>query len=164
MKRHDSMRGWFAYTLHEEMGKDKRIFILTGGLGFSMLDPLRDDYPERFVNTEAAEQTLMDIACGLAIEGKIPFVYSITPFLIYRPFECLRTYVNHENLNVKLVGSGRDADYHIDGWSHNASDVKQVLDTLPNIKQLWPEKKEDIPDMVRLMVDSINPMFISLRR
>src|SRR5260221_5103862 len=95
---------------------------------------------------------MVGIACGLALEGKIPFVYSITPFLLYRPFELLRTYVDHEHIPIKLIGSGRDTDYKHDGYSHDATDVLTIINTLPNIVQYWPEDKETVADNVEMMV------------
>lgn len=158
------MKKEFAEMLYKAMQEDDRIVILTGDLGYGMWDKIRNMFPERFINCGASEYAMAGIACGLALEGKIPFVYSITPFLIYRTFEILRTYVNHENIPVKLVGSGRDKDYSHDGFSHDATDVKGILDKLENIEQLWPEKVEEIPYMVGKMIGDNKPYFISLKR
>ncbi|MDO8657799.1 MAG: hypothetical protein Q7K55_03600, partial [Candidatus Levybacteria bacterium] len=109
--RHDSMRGWFAYDLYNHMAKNENIWIITGDLGYKLFDYIRRDFPERFINTGAAEQAMIGIAIGLALDGKIPFVYSITTFLLYRPFETIRNYINYEKIPVKLIGSGRNKDY-----------------------------------------------------
>lgn len=164
MNRHESMRGWFAYELHKQMTVNDKVWLLVGDLGYKVFDSIRKDYPNRFINTGAAEQTLLDLAVGLAQDGKIPFVYSITPFLLYRPFETIRTYIDHEEINVKLCGSGRDTDYAHDGFSHDASDVPTILGTLSNIDTFWPQEKEEIPDMVAGMVRTVGPQFISLKR
>lgn len=161
---HPSQRGYFAGALYDQMVKNDKIFLLVGDLGYGVFDKHFKDFPTRCINTGAAEQALMDIAVGLAYDGKIPFVYSITPFLIYRPFETIRTYIDHEKLNVKLVGAGRDTDYHVDGFSHDASDVKEILGTLKNITQYYPETKEEVPDIVEHMLSTELPSFISLRR
>lgn len=158
------MRPEFFEALYKAMQDDERIVVLTGDLGYGGLDKIRNMFPERFINCGAAEFTMVGIACGLALEGKIPFVYSITPFLVYRAFEMLRTYVEHENIPIKLCGGGRDNDYEHDGYSHNATDAKKVLDTLPNIQQLWPEKTEEIYYMVGKMIGDKRPYFISLKR
>lgn len=158
------MRRTFADELLKRMQKNKDIFLLVGDLGFKMWDSHFAAFSDRCVNTGAAEQALMDIACGLALDGKIPFVYSITPFLIYRPFETLRTYINHEKIPVKLVGSGRNRDYKHDGISHWADDVGLFLNPLSNIKQFWPKDKEEIPDILDKMLSNQLPSFISLRR
>ena len=158
------MRKTFAQELYKQMQVNDRIILLTGDLGFGMWDMIRDDFPNRFYNVGASEQSLLDISVGLALEGKIPFAYSITPFLIYRGFETLRTYIDHEKINVKLIGSGRDADYHIDGFSHDATDVKQFLDPLKNIEQYWPIDKKYIPALVDAIVNEDKPCFVSLKR
>ena len=158
------MRRVFADELLKHMDKDERIVLLTGDLGYKMFDEIREKYPNRFLNCGAAEQAMLDIAIGLTYGGKIPFCYSITPFLIYRPFEALRTYINHEKIPVKLVGSGRDKDYEHGGISHHAHDVKGFLDQFENIKQYWPMAKGAVPKMLRKMLADEGPSFISLRR
>lgn len=158
------MRPTFFVELHKQMGLNENIFALTGDLGYGGFDKIMEDFPDRFINVGAAEQSMLDIAVGLAYDGKIPFCYSIPPFLIYRPFETIRTYINHENLNVKLVGSGRDKDYAHDGYSHNAEDIPEILLTMKNIKQMYPQSADTIPNLVEEMVNNNGPYFISLKR
>lgn len=158
------MRRVFADELLKHMQKNQNIFLLVGDLGYKVWDSHFAAFPNRCINTGASEQAMLDIACGLALDGKIPFVYSITPFLIYRPFETLRTYINYERIPVRLVGSGRNRDYSHDGISHWADDVSLFLDRLPNLKQYWPMSKGVIPKMLRKMIKNNEPSFISLRR
>lgn len=157
------MRQEFWKQLFEAMKDNPDIWCLVGDLGFGGADKIRDDFPDRFLNCGASEQGMLDIAVGLALSGKIPFVYTITPFF-YRGFETLRTYINHEMINVKLCGSGRDADYEHDGFSHNASDVKTVLASLPNIMTFFPDDKSEIPTILDLMIKTPLPVFLSLKR
>lgn len=157
------MRKTFAQSLLEEAKKNPKIVLLTGDLGYGMWDEFKNTLPDQFVNTGAAEQALLDIACGLALEGMIPFVYTITPFYL-RALETLRTYINHENIIVHMVGSGRDKDYAHDGFSHDASDIKEFLDPLKNIVQYFPQEKEEISVLVTKIITSTNPTFISLKR
>lgn len=158
------MRRTFASELHKQMTLNQNIVLVTADLGYGMWDRIRDEYPKRFYNVGASEQAGADICVGMAQDNKIPFFYSITPFLLYRPFETLRTYIDHENVNVKLCGSGRDADYAHDGYSHDATDAKVILDTLPNIGQIWPQDKEEIPLTIKEMVAHDGPQFLSLKR
>lgn len=162
--RHDSMRGWFAAELHDAMAKDVRIWLLTADLGFGMWDTARDNFPERFVNVGASECCMIGAGVGLALSGKIPFCYSISTFLLYRPFEWHRNYLQHEGIPVRLVGSGLDNDYKHDGITHHAYDTKAVLALFPRIKTYFPATKEEVPDMLRAMIDTDEPSFICLRR
>jgi transketolase len=163
-ERHESMRGYFAYYLHEQMRNNPDIFCLTGDLGFAMLDKVKRDYPERFINVGAAEQSLIGLSVGLALQGKIPVVYSITPFLLYRPFETIRNYVDHEQLPVILVGGGRDRDYGHDGFSHWSEEDRDVMKLFENIEAYWPENKEEIKDLLDYAVESKLPININLKR
>lgn len=158
------MRKTFFEELYKLMTINQDVYAITGDLGYIGFDNIRDHYPKRFINVGAAEQTMLDIAVGLAQDGKIPFVYSITPFLLYRGFETLRTYIDHEGVNVKLCGSGRDDDYSHDGYSHDATDAKTIISTLSNIDQIWPEQKEEIPLIIKEMSEHNGPQFLSLKR
>jgi len=75
--------------MNEEMGKDKSVFMLFAGLGYPRYDEFKVKYPDRTINCEASEQTALDIACGLALENRKPFVYTITPFF-WRGAETIR--------------------------------------------------------------------------
>lgn len=158
------MRREFARVLLEEAKKNKDIILLTGDLGYGLWDKFRDELPEQFYNVGASEQTLADIAVGLAYSGDIPVCYSITTFLLYRPFETWRTYANHENLNIKLIGGGRNDDYKHDGISHDSTDASVILNTMPNIQQFWPQKEEEIESITKRILTNGKPSFISLRR
>jgi transketolase len=163
-KLHPSQRGWFSFELYKAMVKDPTIWLICIDLGYSIYDFHFEDFPDRCINTGAAETAAMDIAVGLALSGKKPFVYSITPFLIYRPFETIRLYLNHEKIGVRMVGSGRDQDYKHDGISHDASDVYGYLALLDNIRKFYPKWKDEIPKIVNYMAANNKPQFISLRR
>ncbi len=112
------MRRAFVSYLESRIKQDPSILLITADLGYGMFDSIKEKYPNNFINCGASEQLMIGLCVGAAYEGKKPIAYSITPFLIYRPFELLRNYVNKEKLNIKLVGSGRDKDYSHDGFSH----------------------------------------------
>lgn len=162
--KHDSMRGHFAAALHEEMAHNENIILITADLGWGMWNDIQADFPNRFLNVGAAEQVMLGIGIGLALENKIPFCYSITPFLLYRPFEWIRNYVNHEQVPVRLVGSGLDYDYEHDGITHHADDARKALDLWPKIIKYFPEDKRVMPAVLRHMIDFNLPSFLCLRR
>lgn len=164
MKPHESQRGYFSYYLEKEMEKDSNIWVLTGDLGYGMWDSIKENYPDRFINCGAAEQAMLDIAVGLALTGKTVIAYSITPFLLARAYETIRLYIDHEEIPVKLIGSGRDKDYAHDGFSHDASDALGIIANFPNLVEYWPNTKEEMSWLVPNMLNNGKPTFVSLSR
>lgn len=134
------MRKQFSEMLHSEMSLNENIVLLTADLGYGLWDKIKIDYPDRFFDVGSSEQLMLGSACGMALENKIPICYSITPFLLYRPFEWIRNYLSHEKINVKLAGGGRDRDYGYLGSSHWAEEDEIVLKQLKNIRIYKPEK------------------------
>jgi len=150
--------------LFNSMAENEHIVVLTADLGFGLLDRIRDSYPDRFHNVGAAEQLMIGAAVGLAESGKIPVCYSMSSFLLYRPFEMLRNYVNHENVPVKLIGSGRDQDYSHDGISHWAHDDMLVLNALPNIEPYRPVDIRELEESWPNFIFSDRPSYLNLTR
>lgn len=161
---HPSMRAHFAYAIYKKMAKNKKIWVIVNDLGYKMWDKVRADFPYRFINVGAAEQSMIGIAVGLALSGKIPIVYSITTFLLYRPFEAVRNYINYEKIPVKLIGGGRDKDYLHDGFSHWAEEDKEILSIFKNIEAVWPKNNEIIPKVVDEMIKKNKPWYVNLKR
>lgn len=159
---HSSQRGWFAGILYDLMKEDKDIWLLTGDLGFKMFDKIKEDFPDRFINCGASETAMVGIAVGLALENRKPFVYTITSFFL-RAAETISLYLDHENVPVRLCGAGRDDDYKDDGFSHYGMEAQKFINSA-GIMEFYPESKEDVPEMVKKMVNLDNPSFISLRR
>jgi len=158
------MRYKFAEALENEMSKNENIFFITADLGYKIFDNIIKQYPTRAMTIGASEQLMLGMAVGLADSGKIPIVYSITPFLLYRPFEILRNYLDNEKCNVKLVGSGRDNDYSHDGFTHYAGDDRKILSTLHSIECFWPTDKEEISSIISNMVNTAKPQYLNLKR
>jgi len=146
------------------MAENKNIVVLTADLGFGLLDRIRDTYLDRFWNVGAAEQLMIGAGIGLAEAGKIPVCYSMSSFLLYRPFELLRNYVNYENIPVKLIGSGRDKDYSHDGVSHWAHDDTEILRALPNIDPHWPKDIPELEECWPNFILSNTPAYLNLTR
>lgn len=157
------MRRLLTASLIEEIEKNKKIWVLTGDLGYSVLEPVQIEFPYRFINCGSAEQGMLDIAVGLALKGQIPFCYSITTFLLYRPFETIRNYIDHEKIPVKLVGIGRDREYGKLGFSHWSEDAKDTLKLFKNIKSYFP-KREELPELISQAVADPSPYFISISK
>lgn len=136
------MKAQFFDTVLELMEQNKDVFFISAGLGWPRTDELAEKFPDRYIQTEASEQSACDLAVGLSYSGKVPIVYTITPFY-WRAAETLRTYFGHEKLPVVLVGVGRDEDYSAhDGYSHDAKDDRKLMEAA-GIEMLWrPENTE----------------------
>lgn len=158
------MRRAFFKLLHNKMQENSNIWAVTCDLGYGGFDKIRDTMPDRFINVGASEQAGMDMAIGLALSGKIPFIYSITPFLLYRPFESIRTYIDHEKIPVILIASGRDNDYAHDGFSHDATDDKLFMEQFNNITIRHPMDIDDMQYEVNEAIVSRKPYYINLKR
>lgn len=164
MNRHESQRGYFAHSLYQWMKDDKTVWLICPDLGYAMWDTHFAEFPDRCINVGASEQSALGLAVGLAQEKQKPFVYSITPFLLSRGHEWIRNYIDHEQAPVRMVGSGRDLDYAHDGWTHHATDARDILIPFREIETYFPRDKIEIPDMVHDMVIRDKPCFISLKR
>ena len=159
---HQSMRGYFAGCLYNEMVINPDIYLLTGDLGFGMMDKIRDDFPTRFINCGASEQAMLGVAVGLTLKGKRVFVYTITSFFL-RAAETISLYLMHEKIPVQLVGGGRNDDYKHDGQSHNGYHAQMFL-RVPSVQNFYPLDKSEIKVMVENMAYTGQPSFISLCR
>jgi transketolase len=158
------MRKECAMLLLNSMVENPSIRVITADLGFGILDQIRNAFPDRFYNVGAAEQLMIGAAIGMANEGLKPVCYSMSSFILYRPFEFLRNYVNHEKIPVKLIGSGRDYDYSHDGISHWAHDDEAVLQSLPNIGIYKPGSIADLENVWDRFINSSEPEYLNLTR
>ncbi len=112
------MRKEFIETLVEIAKKDKRIVFLTADLGYTVVEPFAQEFPERFFNVGVAEQNMVGLATGLAEAGFIPFVYSIVNFAAIRPYEFIRNGPILHQLPVRIVGVGGGFEYGPAGITH----------------------------------------------
>ncbi len=158
-------RKHFADLLLIEMRANPNIVVYTADLGFVMFDEIRAEFPDRFVNMGAAEQLMVGAAVGAALCGKLPICYSITPFIAYRPAEWIRNYLDHEQVNVKLVGAGYGGDYAHDGFSHHIWNLEPTMSCYPNLSLYTPSREPDdlIADFAAFMTDP-KPGLMVLRK
>lgn len=154
------MKSTVGKLLAESMS-DSRLRLLTADLGYRMFDEAWKT--GRCINVGASEQTMIGIAVGMTYSGLVPICYSITPFLLYRPFEWIRNYLDYEKAPVKLIGSGRDDDYKNLGFSHWSFEQKDVMSLFPNIRVFYPESSEDLKDLWDEFLDG-GPAYLNIRR
>lgn len=158
------MRKLFADLLYKKMKQDELVYLVVADLGYGIFNKIKEDFPDRFINTGAAEQCAIGLSVGLALSGKIPLVYSITPFLLFRATETIRNYINHEKINVKLISSGRGNDYKHDGYSHYAGDDKPLIELFKTILPRWPEDDNELVECFNEMFATDRPYYLNLKR
>lgn len=132
------MRTAFIKTLCEMAQQDSRIWLLCGDLGYSVLEDFSTNFPERFVNVGVAEQNMTGLAAGLALSGKIVFIYSIVNFPVMRCFEQIRNDVCYHNLNVNIITVGGGLTYGSLGYTHHGMEDLAVMRVLPNMTVIAP--------------------------
>src|SRR5580704_8141872 len=127
------MRDDFVAELAELAATDERVVLLTGDLGYMVLDVFSSRFPERFFNVGVAEQNMVGIATGLAEAGYVPFVYSIATFATMRPYEFVRNGPVLHNLPVRVVGVGGGFDYGHNGITHFALEDYALMRAQPGM-------------------------------
>ena len=132
------MRNAFLNTLVQQAEKDQNIFLITNDLGFSVLEPFEEKFPDRYLNIGVAEANMIGVAAGLALSGKKVFVYSIVPFITMRCFEQIRNDICSANLSVVLVGVGGGLSYGTAGLTHHSLNDIAIMRTLSNMTVLCP--------------------------
>jgi transketolase len=128
------MRRQFGKTIVQLAEKDNNIVLITADVKQEM-DEFIDKYPNRFFNFGLTEQSTISIAAGMAIEGLRPVVYSLTPFLIERPFEQIKIDIDEQNLPVMLIGN---ADYPTHGPTHRPLNAEGLVGLLKNTAGYFP--------------------------
>ncbi len=133
------MRNKFADAVFEIGSKDEKICALVADISpaGSMLK-FRESFPDRFINTGVAEQSMIGIAAGLALRGMRPVCYTIATFSLYRPFEMIRVDLCYQNLPVTIIGMGAGVIYSTLGGTHHSMEDISIATSLPNMTVLAP--------------------------
>jgi transketolase len=156
------MRAEFAREMISLADEYQNIVFLTGDLGYMALEKVRARLGERFINAGVAEQNMVSVAAGLAREGFVPWLYSIAPFAVLRPYEQIRNDVCLHNLPVKIVGNGGGYGYGIMGATHHALEDLGAMRILPNMKVYVPLFAKDVGEAVRTMMIDPSPNYLRL--
>jgi len=132
------MRDRFVQRLCQMADNDPRIMLITGDLGFGVLDDFRRRFPGQFINAGVAEQNMTGIATGLALEGYIVYTYSIANFVFMRCLEQIRNDAAYHDANVNVVSVGGGFSYGALGISHHATEDLAIMRSLPGVTVVSP--------------------------
>jgi transketolase len=156
------MRTAFINQLIEEASKNDQIFLLVGDLGFSVVEPFAEKFPDRYLNVGIAEQNMAGMAAGLAMEGYCVYMYSIGNFPTLRCMEQIRYDICYHNLNVKIVAVGGGYAYGPLGASHHATEELGMLRTLPNMVVCAPGDPEEARAVTTFSANYKGPCYLRL--
>ena len=154
------MRRSFGKIITELADRDEKIYVIVGDIGYRVFDEFRQKHPDRFINIGICEQSMIGVSAGMALEGLNPWVYTITPFLIERPFEQVKLDIDQQNVNVKLVGY---SDYPTLGPTHTELNGKKLMQLFKNITSYFPKNGDETQKVTYQAYEKKGPAFISLK-
>jgi transketolase len=137
------MRNAMMKALFELANNNKDVVLITGDLGFGLFEDFSEKFPSQFVNIGIAEQNMIGVSTGLALEGKIVFVYSIGNFPTLRCLEQIRNDACYHNLNINIICMGAGFSYGALGMSHHATEDIAIMRSLPGTTVISPSTEDE---------------------
>ena len=132
------MRKQFARTAHEILNINEQAVVLLGDIGvFGFTEAMRD-HPDRVLNIGILEQSTISMAAGLSIDGMIPIVHTIAPFMVERALEQIKIDFGYQRLRGNLVSVGGSFDYAALGCTHHCPGDVSTLLSVPNVEIVVP--------------------------
>lgn len=158
------MRDTFVQTLLEEARRDPNVVLITGDLGFGVLEKFESALPNQYINAGVAEQAMLGLAAGMASTGKRIFVYSIGNFSTVRALEQIRNDVCYMNNPVVIVSVGAGYSYGSQGYTHHALEDIAVMRALPGMNVVIPADPFETVELTRYLVKDRKPGYLRLGR
>lgn len=156
------MRDAFIDELVKLARKHPHIALVVGDLGFSVIEPFAEEFPDRFINAGVAEQNMTGLAAGMASEGYHVFTYSIANFPTFRCAEQIRNDVDYHNLAVTVVAVGGGVAYGALGYSHHAVQDYALIRTMPNMLIAAPGDPLEVRGCMRYLIENPGPSYLRL--
>lgn len=156
------MRTAFINQLIDDAAANDKLFLLVGDLGYSVVEPFAERFPDRYLNVGIAEQNMAGIAAGLAMAGYCVYIYSIGNFPTLRCMEQIRYDICYHNLNVKIVAVGGGYAYGSLGASHHATEEIGMLRTIPNMVVCAPGDPNEAKAVTTFCSNHTGPCYIRL--
>ena len=156
------MRNMFINELVAHAKLNPSIALIVGDLGYSVIEPFADSFPDRFVNAGVAEQNMAGLAAGMASEGYHVFIYSIANFPTFRCAEQIRNDIDYQNLPVTVVAVGGGLAYGALGYSHHAIQDYAMLRTFPNMLIAAPGDPLEVKACMQYLIKYPQPSYLRL--
>ena len=158
------MRQTCLNMVYELAKADERIFFIGSDLGVGVLDQFKNEMPERFFMEGVSEASIIGMATGLALEGKIAYVNTIATFITRRCYEQILLDACLHNVKVRLIGNGGGMVYAPLGPTHLATEDLAILRAAPNMTILAPADADEMRRLMPLTVDHEGPIYIRLAK
>ncbi len=158
------MRNTFIDNLINHARKRENLVLIVGDLGYSVVEPFAEEFPDRFINVGVAEQNMTGIAAGLASEGYHVFTYSIANFPLFRCAEQLRNDVDYHNLPVTVVSVGGGLAYGNLGYSHHAIQDFSLVRSMPNMLIAAPGDPLEMEACVDYLINNAQPSYLRINK
>ncbi|MEP7354606.1 MAG: transketolase C-terminal domain-containing protein [Acidobacteriota bacterium] len=156
------MRDAFIARFEQLAASNPRVLLITGDLGFGVLDNFAKRFPGQYLNAGVAEQNMTGLAAGLALDGRIVVTYSIGNFPTLRCLEQIRNDAAYHNANVKIVAVGGGFSYGALGVSHHATEDLAILRAIPGITVLAPGCLWEAEEATAAMLDNKGVCYLRL--
>jgi transketolase len=156
------MRNAFIEELVTLAEAHDHIALIVGDLGYNVIEPFADRFPDRFVNAGVAEQNMTGLAAGMASEGYHVFTYSIANFPTFRCAEQIRNDVAYHRLPVTVVAVGGGVSYGALGYSHHAVQDYALMRAMPNMIIAAPGDPLETRACLRWLVANPGPSYLRL--
>ena len=156
------MRQAFVSQLLEAAKKDPDIVLITGDLGYGVLDEFAQTLPYQFINAGVAEQTMASMAGGLASLNKKVFIYSIGNFSALRCLEQIRNDICSMNNFVTVVSVGAGFSYGPQGYTHYAIEDISVMRSISNMNVYCPSDSYEVSVVLSKILDEKRPSYLRL--
>ena len=159
-----SMRDVFLEGICERMVGNENIFFLCADFGAPSLDKIREEYKDRFLNVGIAEQNLINVSTGIALEGGVVYAYALAPFITMRAYEQIRTNLSITSqikpVNVNLIGVGAGLSYNMSGPTHHCLEDICLMRLLPNLMVFSPSDWKLVEKFVDYSINIKAPKYI----
>lgn len=156
------MRDNFVRQLSELARNDPGVFLMTADLGFKVLDGFAEEFPNQYLNVGIAEQNMIGLATGMAMDGRTVFCYSIGNFSTLRCLEQIRNDACYHEANVKVVAVGGGFSYGPLGISHHATEDLAIMRALPNITIAVPGDQWEAREVTKALAATPGTCYLRL--
>ncbi len=158
-------RDGFGKELVEIGKKDNKVVMVSADLeDATRAEYFKNEFPDRFFTVGIAEQDMVGMAAGLALQGFTVFINSFAVFMTNRAYDMLRLDVCYNNCNVKIICSHAGVTVGQDGASAQCLEDFALMRVIPNIKVVCPVDVMEARKASRVFAEEFGPMYMRTSR